>query len=98
MLGEVVLHDVPRVEVDFHPVALEAVHELVHFLRAVQKAVGKDVFHVQVDVVFLRRRNQRLDRGSRPLGDTARNHCPSPTRPAISCTAPATITMTPSDS
>ena len=54
MLWEVILHDIARVEVNLHAVGTKTIDKRVNLLWAVQKAVGKNVFDVNVDALLLR--------------------------------------------
>src|SRR5262245_31831731 len=46
MFGKLILHDVPGVEMNLYVLALEAVDERIHLLRAEQKSVHEDIFNV----------------------------------------------------
>ena len=56
------LHDISRVEVNVDMIAVEAVDKRVHFLRAEEESIRKNILHVQRDAGFLSRWQHRFDR------------------------------------
>ena len=62
VFGELVLHDIACIKMDLHVVRLETIHELNHFLGAVQVTIGKDVFNIKRDIRFLGCWQQGRDR------------------------------------